>query len=365
VVNPRARRAELLAAVIEDPDDVERRLVYADWLAEQGDPQGELIQLCERKRALGRPDRLLADRIHQLERELGPQIAGFLTKISRTYTLARGFVSTVELRPSEFFRFGERLFARHPIDRLDPVLDPDNVRLLMRAPALRKVRGLHLHRGGLHFRELCRSSAFESLRNLEIWGWMTLGDPLDDFARWQVPKLRSLTLFNVGHAPQIVAGLALNEVIRLHSLCVALVGPRHWTGAALHGPSFAELRNLRLLRVNGSGDGIEELLDTAELPQLREIALDDSYPVERFRFPELERVTLRGPIDASSFEWLLAQHPGLASLEVSEMLPAEVNRALEIALALPDEHPLRWLTLPSEGVDRRLLAQAGRRFARD
>jgi uncharacterized protein (TIGR02996 family) len=34
---------DLLRAVIEHPEDDARRLVYADWLQQQGDPQGELI----------------------------------------------------------------------------------------------------------------------------------------------------------------------------------------------------------------------------------------------------------------------------------------------------------------------------------
>ena len=37
--------AQLLAAIIEDPDDDAPRLVYADWLQAQGDPRGELMQL--------------------------------------------------------------------------------------------------------------------------------------------------------------------------------------------------------------------------------------------------------------------------------------------------------------------------------
>lgn len=40
-----ARTAELLAAVHADPDHDEPRLVYADWLAAQGDPHAEFITL--------------------------------------------------------------------------------------------------------------------------------------------------------------------------------------------------------------------------------------------------------------------------------------------------------------------------------
>ncbi len=38
----------MLDAVLADPDDDATRLVYADWLLEQGDPRGEFIQVeCE------------------------------------------------------------------------------------------------------------------------------------------------------------------------------------------------------------------------------------------------------------------------------------------------------------------------------
>ena len=42
---PSSSNKELEAAIAEDPDDVQRWLVYADWLQEVGDPRGELIAL--------------------------------------------------------------------------------------------------------------------------------------------------------------------------------------------------------------------------------------------------------------------------------------------------------------------------------
>lgn len=42
----------LLGAVLSNADDLESRLVFADWLVERGDPRGEFIQL---QCALGRP----------------------------------------------------------------------------------------------------------------------------------------------------------------------------------------------------------------------------------------------------------------------------------------------------------------------
>ena len=42
------READILTGLAERPFDRELRLVYADWLQEQGDPRGEVIALSER-----------------------------------------------------------------------------------------------------------------------------------------------------------------------------------------------------------------------------------------------------------------------------------------------------------------------------
>ena len=40
--------ADFLQAILADPDDDTPRLIYADWLEEQGDPRGEFIRVqCE------------------------------------------------------------------------------------------------------------------------------------------------------------------------------------------------------------------------------------------------------------------------------------------------------------------------------
>jgi len=37
--------AWLLSAVLDRPDDLEPRLIYADWLQERGDSRGEFIAI--------------------------------------------------------------------------------------------------------------------------------------------------------------------------------------------------------------------------------------------------------------------------------------------------------------------------------
>jgi uncharacterized protein (TIGR02996 family) len=43
-----SREEDFLQAILENPDDDVPRLIFADWLEEQGDPRGEFIRLqCE------------------------------------------------------------------------------------------------------------------------------------------------------------------------------------------------------------------------------------------------------------------------------------------------------------------------------
>jgi len=366
VDDQRSSGAELLAAVIAEPEDVERRLVYADWLLAQGDPQGELIHLCERKRALQRRDPRLQARIRQLEREHGRRIAGLIGEHAHHYQLDRGFVSTAEMSAIAFASHGEQMLREHPLGRLGLLkYTVREIERLVEAPALPELQGLQLRRGEpMPFTTLCESTPFDSLRNFEVWGWSAIGDPLDAFARWRAPRLRALTLYKVENADRIVAGLARNELVRLRSLCLGLPEAGEGMTAMFDDPAFSQLESLQLLRSRGRTGGLAELLERAELPALRELTIDDAYPVERLDRWRLRKLSLRGPIDARAFERLLASQPDLAQLEITEMAPVEINRSLALALELPSNHTLTYLFLPHEGADPRLLARAKQRFRR-
>lgn len=53
-------------ALLDDPDDLAAHSAYADWLCEQGDPRGELIQI---QLALEEPEREVAERKELQQRE--------------------------------------------------------------------------------------------------------------------------------------------------------------------------------------------------------------------------------------------------------------------------------------------------------
>jgi uncharacterized protein (TIGR02996 family) len=120
----------LLRAVLEVPGCDDRRLVYADWLEEQGDGghaefvrvQVAIARICGGNRD-GRPEPD-ADRLPELTRREGELMygvweLGWLDPIPRECLsdslLRRGFVETLAIPRAAFMEHAHALFARHPI----------------------------------------------------------------------------------------------------------------------------------------------------------------------------------------------------------------------------------------------------------
>ena len=79
----------LLEEVLERPDDLDARLVYADWLSEAGDPRGEFIRL----QIAGEPEAEMLLREHRDEwtRFLRPAVT------AGNYRFINGFVERISL----------------------------------------------------------------------------------------------------------------------------------------------------------------------------------------------------------------------------------------------------------------------------
>jgi uncharacterized protein (TIGR02996 family) len=353
---------ELLAAVVAEPDDVNRRLVYADWLMAHGDAQGELIQLCERRRASS--DARLDARIQELERAYGQRIADEITQLAGEYTLERGFVARLKMAASTFDKHGERLLERSPIEHLE--LDPINAKTLARlarAPALRGIRSLRIvgRRRRFPFDDLCGSPHLEALRRLEVVFWYTEGQPQAAFAKLAAPRLERLVLSEVDRSGKILDGLARNESVRLRDLVISDRARSNWS-PALSARAYERLRTLSL---DTHGPEVGRLLEGASLPELCSLELGRGFPLELLRFPNLRRLSL----DAVAYEpgWLpelVAGLPRLELLRVWRLEGDELNATLEAALQLPSDIPLAGLRLPMRG-DPELLDLVAQRFGRD
>ena len=119
-----------LQEIVAAPDDDGPRLVYADWLEEQGDPRGEFIRLqCELAKEPIQPSRLdplerdfvhdgvaeLRIREAELLREHESEWFGPLADQCHRCMFHRGFVAYVEITAARLVQHSSQLFAEHPI----------------------------------------------------------------------------------------------------------------------------------------------------------------------------------------------------------------------------------------------------------
>src|SRR5262245_17563825 len=176
-----------LAEICEHPDDDVPRLVYADWLADNGDPdRGDFIRVqCELARLAeddpGRPalqereGNLLGHHAHRWWGEV-PEWARRLTVLGPDRAFRRGFFWEVVLEPRRFLDHGEELCRRFPIQSVElRGLLP--VRALTRHPRLGQLRRLALAETALRAVDLEALVAVKALRllSLELPG-LGLGD---------------------------------------------------------------------------------------------------------------------------------------------------------------------------------------------
>jgi len=119
--------AELVQMILEEPADDGRRLVYADWLLERGDPRGELISLQFKRRDQGLTGNE-ARRERVLLKQHGREWLGELEPVieRKGVELERGFLSACRVR----FRTARqrRELGDHPlwatVERLAVPSDP-------------------------------------------------------------------------------------------------------------------------------------------------------------------------------------------------------------------------------------------------
>ncbi len=126
---PSPLTAALEAALVESPDDLAAHSAYADYLAEQGDPRGELIQIqlaledgsrkpAERKRLREREAELLTLHGRQWLGEAGKFLWGRWSGPDRPwrYTFRRGWLDSVRALPGPAEAIA--IMARAPEARL-------------------------------------------------------------------------------------------------------------------------------------------------------------------------------------------------------------------------------------------------------
>jgi uncharacterized protein (TIGR02996 family) len=289
--------AELLAAVVADPDDDAARLVLSDALLARGDPRGELIAVqCQLARLDDRDPawpKLARRQARLLKAHAARWAAPFETS---AVTFRRGFVERLTVGAVELMGSAGFL-AREPVEAVETNA---NLPALFGSPVVRR------------------------LRELRLWA----DHDLVGLASSTLPRLERLRLTS----GQAEALLALPLAARLRALAVPRCPDR-----ALPLPALEELE---------VSAGIPRGLPLP--PTLRRLAVGSSDEPAALiaRLPALDALDLgASPIDAGTAAALVASQPVLRRLAV-RLTDAEAAAALAAGLPALEE-----LTLDETRVD--------------
>lgn len=271
-----------LAEIFANADDDAPRLVYADWLAEHGDPRGEFIHLQIQRAALKHGSsqvRRLRKRELELLRENEDDWVGPFADLAERYEFRRGFVSHVKLGLSRFLKCVDELFQHAPIDSLILRLGASRTRQFFEVPQLRKLRSLVLKKSRLDeaaMRAFQDCGHFEDLRHAEFDQCELSPHGCRVLAETHLPNLKSLDLSGntaIGGegATAIVEKLTWLEML---SLCFCYTGDE--AAAAVAGTAMPSLRNLGLGWCDISRKGVAQLAKATGLKSLRRLDLSVS-----------------------------------------------------------------------------------------
>jgi uncharacterized protein (TIGR02996 family) len=182
----------LLAAVIAHPDDDTPRLVYADWLQENGQPErAEFIRL-QIERELGDANtigywdlrRRESTLLSKHRKEWGRPVRQLLP--SSRYVFRRGFVEGVETEASLYLRSETELYAAAPLRDVVVRNVPNFVELsLRRRPQCVRLRAITSPGWGVHARverDLLTMAPRQLEPHLATGRWLVIA-----WAIWSVP----------------------------------------------------------------------------------------------------------------------------------------------------------------------------------
>jgi uncharacterized protein (TIGR02996 family) len=315
-----------LQAIREHPDDDAPRLIYADWLEEQGGAaraarasfiriQCRLDELSDDDPARDPLEDEAADLLGEYEDEWTQPLHG----IAEDWRFSRGFVERIRIRAENMLSHAERLFHFAPLRSLHLLIHRNNIPNLAACPQLRWVSSLEFSRCQLNDRslqQLLTSPYLDRLSSLNLDG--------NDI---NTPGIRTLI-----RSP-LFARLRCLDLSRNRAL-----GD---TAARLltHEASADHLEVLRLCGINLTLNGLYDLLGTTRLPRLRHLHVSG---VSLSGFPQAS--TSRLPGNGK----LLSQ---LQSLDLSEIdLAVYLLHLVEI---LPSPSDLRILYLRDAAIESR------------
>jgi uncharacterized protein (TIGR02996 family) len=176
-VKPVARDLELLQTIIQNPDDDTPRLIYADWLEDNGNqPRAEFIRAqceCARLFRAGKEIRQALDmraKYADLLRKHEKEWVGEFPNKAQSWSFARGFIEYVAVEAGNFLKYADDIFANTPIRRLYISNVGRLLRQIADCPHLARLSQLHLSQlGQPDMTPLVLCPYLTNIDQLEIW----------------------------------------------------------------------------------------------------------------------------------------------------------------------------------------------------
>jgi uncharacterized protein (TIGR02996 family) len=308
-----------LQAIREAPDDDTPRLVYADWLDEQGQTeraefiraQVHMLQAAPTSRRYA----ALRRRARQLLAEHGRVWIEELPKWARRRCeFHRGFVHHVACTALQFIRQGEQLLRAAPVQSLRLRRTEGRIGKLAEASPLRSITALNLYGTGLtgaDVETLAGSLYLHRLTSLRL-GFSNIG-PEGARALAASPNLTGLTCLNLTACFLYAADFA----------------------ALATAPWLPRLTTLQLKSNYGRAEGLRALLDAPRLPRLTVLSLGSNSLLDTgaemlARSPvveELTRLDLSSNGISAAGVRALAASPGLARLTRLDLVGNRIGDA--------------------------------------
>lgn len=303
-----------LQPILDHPDDDTPRLVFADWLEEQGNPRGTFIRLqCERAK-LTQHDagwkELLAQEsalLRQFDAEWSKPVLRYVEEVH----YRRGFIEHVRVSATKLLKNGAKLFRAAPVssirmEKFDQaaeladrpwlarvgeldlsrnLLGDRSLQSLLSSPHLR----LHTLRlndcaiGPPSVRVVAGAAGLRHLHTLHLAGNTIQVEGAQSLARSpHLAKVRDLNLHRARLATEGAVALSAAPTFRLTRL--ALGGNRLLNDGAraiADCPQFAEMRHLNLESNEIGNAGLEAILDSLHMASLEHLDIHHNHITSR------------------------------------------------------------------------------------
>src|SRR5262249_22441200 len=277
-------QAGFLSDIIEHPDDDTPRLVYADWLEENGDPdRAEFIRVQIERARLAADDprqRALEQREEELLQLHRDAWLGALQKLSTELRFVRGFVESIKLGVRQFLSNAEELFSQLPIRYLQLLrLNQTNVdpAEITARPELKRLRGFSLAGGRANDEKmlpLLSAANLAGIEELDISGTAPGAKTLRFLGSDKAPRLRVLDLGGVYLARQSIQQTLSNKRLQLQRLNLAGTAlPQSAFEGIAQWHALARVEDLNLAGTSPGAAGAERLAACPFLSRLRRLDL--------------------------------------------------------------------------------------------